>query len=139
MNLIVPFLKDHYASIGPNELSVPDYYYKVLLDTVNLSTIAFLMPNEKCSGELFDYVVSVDSLESFSNIDFNSFLEDSIENRIEGQKNTSNWPLSNAIVIKYSSTGPKEKNKTQCKAQTNDGDRCKRMIKEGEEYCWQHD
>jgi endonuclease G len=53
--------------------------------------IAFLIPNEESENPLQNYVVTVDSLESLTGIDFFPELPDSIENRLENSKDVSSW------------------------------------------------
>ena len=53
--------------------------------------IAFLIPNEKSEKPLQNYVVTVDSLESLTGIDFFPELPDSIENHLESSKDVSSW------------------------------------------------
>ena len=55
-----------YSSIGSNKVAVPEFFYKALLSKSNNGdTImaAFIMPNKKCEGEIWDYAVSVDEIE----------------------------------------------------------------------------
>ncbi|MNR68363.1 hypothetical protein D3C85_1928750 [compost metagenome] len=53
--------------------------------------IAFLVPNEKSSKPIFDYVVSVDKIESITGIDFFPKLENNIENSLEKNVDLSSW------------------------------------------------
>lgn len=133
-----PVLNKDYETIGPNEVSIPEYYYKVLLDTINKTTIAFLMPNQKCSGDLIDYVVSVDSLERLTGIDFNAHLDDGLENELESNSNISEWPFANVVIEKKQSVDGSSAS-ARCKGTTNSGNRCKRRTKNESGYCWQHD
>jgi len=57
-------------TIGPNEVSVPKYYYKVIYCPTINNAVGFIMPNEKCEKPLSSYMVSLDSVESLTNIDF---------------------------------------------------------------------
>ena len=88
-----------YSSIGENRVVVPDFYYKVILapiykdendrmspdDASSVASIAFIFPNEKCSGELFDYAVTIDEVEERTKLDFFSLLDDEIEEQIESR------------------------------------------------------
>jgi endonuclease G len=67
-----PVLAQVKGHIGENQVSIPGYYFKVLVDLSppDHSFIAFLLPNERAGGTLDQYAVSVDSLEVFSGIDF---------------------------------------------------------------------
>lgn len=86
-------LKGSSKSIGKEKVIVPNYYYKILLTQSkgNYKMLAFLVPNEKSSKPIFDYVVSVDYLESITGIDFFPKLENSIENRLEKSIDLSSW------------------------------------------------
>lgn len=69
-----PVLHDSLPEIGQdNQISVPESFYKTVLvfnDTVK-TAIAFHIPNKKCSGtDIFDYAISIDSLESITHMDF---------------------------------------------------------------------
>lgn len=80
-----PVLSDNLLSIGSNKVSVPKYFYKVILDNTEPSVkgIAFIMPNSSSSLSLEYYAVSIDSVEKLTNIDFFPLLEDNIEKKIE--------------------------------------------------------
>ena len=88
-----------YESIGENQVAVPEFYYKVILaplyaneadratpqDAESVIALGFIFPNEKCTGTLDDYQVTVDEVESRTGLDFFSLLEDSIENEVEAK------------------------------------------------------
>ncbi len=94
-----------YESIGKNKVSIPQYYYKVLLapvyedesdketpdDAKNVAAIGFIFPNTKCQGQIFDYAVSIDEVESRTGIDFFDELEDTVENAAEARFEKSVW------------------------------------------------
>jgi endonuclease G len=86
-------LKGDLKSIGKEGVLVPKYFYKILLSTSkgNYKMLAFLMPNEKSSKPIFNYVVSVDQLESITGIDFFPKLEDSLENSLEKNVDLNSW------------------------------------------------
>ncbi|MFA9389843.1 MAG: DNA/RNA non-specific endonuclease [Prolixibacteraceae bacterium] len=83
-------------TIGANEVTVPKYYYKIIWDGHG-KVIGFIMPNEKCNNELESYVVSVDSIEQLTGIDFFSSIPDEIENKIEATRNVNEWFYDTAI------------------------------------------
>ena len=64
--------QDSLPTIGKNRVSVPNKYYKAIVDTNKnrLEGIAFLMNNEPATGELFDYAISIDNLQKISGINF---------------------------------------------------------------------
>jgi endonuclease G len=79
-------LKQINGKIGRNGVSVPKYFYKVVYDPRNQKMIAFIIPNENSMKPLQEFVVSVDSLEGMTGIDFFPGLPDSTESRMENQK-----------------------------------------------------
>lgn len=83
-----------YKKIGKNQVAVPEYFYKVLLaqdsSGVKIGT-AFILPNSKCEGSIWDYSVSIDDVEKRTNLDFFSLLDDSLENQIEANTNFNEW------------------------------------------------
>ena len=86
-------LKGSLKTIGDEEVVVPNYFYKIALNysNGNCKMIAFLVPNEKSSKPIFDYVVAVDKIESITGIDFFPKLEDKLENNLEKNLNISSW------------------------------------------------
>ncbi|MBA4409713.1 MAG: DNA/RNA endonuclease [Odoribacter sp.] len=83
-----PIFKDNIGAIGENKVTVPGHYYKVLFDG-NDKMIGLILPNAKSSSPLESFVVSVDSIENLTGIDFFPELDDQIENQLEGSKNVS--------------------------------------------------
>jgi endonuclease G, mitochondrial len=84
---------DNMKTIGSEDVAVPNYFYKVLLDTsrVQVKMIAFLVPHEDSDLPLFKFVVSVDELEKMTRLDFFPKLEDALENRLEKNSNYKSW------------------------------------------------
>lgn len=82
-----------YDSIGPNQVSVPEYYYKALLAPHgdSLKAIGFILPNNKCPDTFWDYAVSVDEIERLTNLDFFHLLDDTLENKIEANTSLEGW------------------------------------------------
>ncbi len=74
-----------YATIGAGCVIVPTLFYKIILAAIDEEprAIAFVMPNEKSTAPLWDFAVTVDSVERLTQMDFFSLLPDSIENRVE--------------------------------------------------------
>lgn len=86
-------LKEIDITIGEEQVAVPKQFYKIVLDynSGNPKVIAFLIPHEESDKPLYDFVVSVDSLEVISGIDFFSSMDDDVENRIEAFEKWENW------------------------------------------------
>ncbi|MEP3838011.1 MAG: DNA/RNA non-specific endonuclease [Algibacter sp.] len=89
-------LKGSMKSIGTEHVSVPNQFYKVLIDTNSGTTkmIAFLIPHEASKKPLYDFVVPVDEVESLTGIDFFPELEDSIENKLEASNSYKGWSFN---------------------------------------------
>ncbi len=85
-------LTDNLKTIGYEAVSVPDYFYKIVLDnTKNPKMIAFLIPNKDTDKALESFVVSADSIEKLTGIDFFPKLPDNIENRLESSSDNKSW------------------------------------------------
>lgn len=83
-----PVLTDGpYQTIGKNKVSVPNYFYKVVLDYYgdDVKATAYLLPNAKCDKDLKEYVVTVDRVEQLTGLDFFPLLPDDIENILESR------------------------------------------------------
>jgi len=65
-------LKDSDKKIGTEKVSVPKYFYKIILAKSGKEhkAIAFLVPNEGSDKSLYDFVVSIETLEKMTGIDF---------------------------------------------------------------------
>ena len=88
-----PVLNKQFKTIGKNGVSIPEYYYKVVLDIEKpgIKAIAFLMKNEKSSASLESYVVSIDEVERLTGLDFFPGMSDELENALESQKGIAGW------------------------------------------------
>ena len=93
-----PILQNVDKSIGKNNrVSVPKFFYKVILDYTGPSknAIAFLIPHQSSKQHLREYSVPVDSIEVLTGIDFfNGFIDASLEQRLESKVNTKPWKFS---------------------------------------------
>lgn len=89
-------LQSSLKTIGKEEVSVPNYFYKVLLDNSNgqYRMIAFLVPSKKSDKPLYNFVVSVDSIEKITGIDFFPKLNDKIENSLEKNSDYKAWSFN---------------------------------------------
>ncbi|WP_264536040.1 DNA/RNA non-specific endonuclease [Flavobacterium sp. N1736] len=65
-------LKDADKKIGTEKVSVPKYFYKIILAKSGNEhkAIAFLVPNEDSDKSLYDFVVPIETLEKMTGIDF---------------------------------------------------------------------
>ncbi|MEL1240849.1 DNA/RNA non-specific endonuclease [Flavobacterium flavipallidum] len=86
-------IKGSLKTIGKEQVVVPNYFYKIALNYSkgNYKIVAFLIPNEKSSKSIFEYVVAVDAIEKLTGIDFFPRLDDKIENDLEKNVNINSW------------------------------------------------
>ncbi|NRD24730.1 DNA/RNA non-specific endonuclease [Winogradskyella litoriviva] len=86
-------LSGKLKTIGTEDVSVPNQFYKVILDNTNgrIKMLAFLMDHEDSNLPLYKFVVSVDEVERLTGIDFFPELEDGIENKLEASSNYKSW------------------------------------------------
>lgn len=141
-----PVLTKDLPTIGPNNVSIPNYYYKVILDNAgkDQKAIGFLMKNAAGSGSLEAFAVSVDRVEKETGIDFFHQLPDEFEEKIEREVCLPCWTWS---ITRNTSGGCKPSNNSssersstgdQCHGITQKGQRCKRITRDISGYCYQH-
>lgn len=89
-----PVIKKQPKTIGKNKVVVPQQFFKVILSPFvkPMRAIGFLFDNEQSVDPLSAYVVTVDSIERLTNMDFFSLLPDELENKIEAEANYFQWP-----------------------------------------------
>ncbi len=88
-----PVLKDGLKQQGENKVSIPEQFYKIVLDLTGdeQKAIAFLMPNDHCANPVSGYTTSVDEIEKLTGLDFFSSLPDSLEDRLEAMTTLNGW------------------------------------------------
>jgi len=86
-------LSDNLKSIGEENVSVPEYFYKIIVDKSRgtYKTIAFLLPNKSSNKSFYDYVVSIDKIEEKTGIDFFPKLSKEAQKKIEKTINIDNF------------------------------------------------
>jgi len=89
-------LNGRMKTIGDENVSVPNQFYKVLIDnnTGKTKVIAFLMPHKNSNKPLYEFVVSVDEIEQLTGIDFFPELNDKIEDRLEASSSYKDWSFN---------------------------------------------
>ena len=91
-----PVLTDGpYDTIGENDVAVPSYFYKVVLDysEPTLKAIGFILPHENSKNPLSYFAVTVDEVEERTGLDFFPLLPDNTEEKLESSLDTSLWAL----------------------------------------------
>ncbi len=76
---------------GKNQVSIPEYYYKVILDLEHQEAIGFIMPNKKCEHPLTHYVCTIDSVEKVTGLNFFCKLNDQDEHILESTAHLAYW------------------------------------------------
>jgi endonuclease G len=86
-------LKDGLKTIGTENVSVPEAFYKIIIDKTNgrYKVAAFLIPQAAGTDSFYKYMTTVDEIEAKTGIDFFAQLPDAIENKIEAERDTKFW------------------------------------------------
>ena len=80
--IVGPVLGGQLKKIGQDNVSVPKFFYKVILDTRaagSQSVSAFIIPNQDLKEPFWDYSVSLDSVEKITGIKFFPKLRSKIQ------------------------------------------------------------
>lgn len=86
-------LTKNLKTIGKENVAVPNYFYKIILDyqQPEIKAIAFIIPHRKSEKALSKFVVSIDEVEKRTGIDFFPELSDNLENELENSSNYLDW------------------------------------------------
>lgn len=131
-----PILTNGLSKIGEDHVSVPKYFYKVILDYTapSIKGIAFVMPNESSKKSLQSFAVSIDSVEHITGINFFPTMQDTT---IENTLCISCWSWNSKIKAK-SKKGATLNALMQCSGITKKGTRCKRKTTNPNGKCFSH-
>lgn len=91
-----PVLTDGpYERIGDNGVSIPKFYFKVVLDYQEpiLKAIGFILPNAGSNQPLTSFATSVDRVEHITGIDFFPQLPDDLERQLEARFDIDAWVM----------------------------------------------
>jgi len=135
-----PVLKSGLPAIGANQVSVPELYYKVILDyrMPEYKALGFVLPNAGSSLPLTQFAVTIDSVERLTGLNFFPALPDKDENTLESNICLPCWKWSTSAQSGGKKTPAKAGDAVQCGAATKSGARCTRMTKSLNGNCWQH-
>lgn len=86
-------LEPGLKTIGDERVSVPSYFYKIVVDNSeeNLKAIALLIPNEPTERSFYDFAVTIDEIEAKTGIDFFAGLPESEEEKLEAAIDLKAW------------------------------------------------
>jgi len=131
-----PILTNVMGSIGSNSVSIPKYFYKVILDynQPEIKGIGFIIENKKGELSLTSYAVSIDDVEKITGIDFFPLLPDEIENHVESSFSTDKWSWK-----KTNSKKSTESNSVSCNGKTTKGKICRNKTLNSSGYCYLHE
>jgi endonuclease G len=88
-----PVLTNGLPNIGPQKVSVPSLFYKVVLqyNQKGVKAIGFVLRNEASAATLQNFAVTVDSVEHLTGINFFASLADDVEERLESSLTINDW------------------------------------------------
>ena len=135
-----PVLTNELQTIGANKVSVPKYYYKVVLDynAPSIKGIGFILPNIGSKEQLQNYAVSIDSVEKMTGIDFFPLLQDDQEELIEKTLCIECWSWKN-IKTASKKNENKATESVTCSGITKTGAKCKNKTLNLSGYCYRHE
>jgi len=86
-------LQKGLPTIGFEKVAIPNYFYKILYCNYQGKNkmVAFLIPSVKSKEPLYKFVVSVDSIEKMTGIDFFPQLDDTDEKELERKSDYKAW------------------------------------------------
>jgi endonuclease G len=134
-----PILKPGLPTIGINKVSIPEQYYKVILDfsQPELKGIGFIMANAGSKEALQSFAVPIETVEQYTGIDFFPSLSKEEEILLEKRICIPCWSWKsntyNGKKDTRTNTGS-----VQCSGITKAGNRCKRMTRSPNGKCYQH-
>jgi endonuclease G len=89
-----PVLKDSLKKLkrSTNGISIPEQFFKVVVDFEAKKGIAYLMPQGENSSYPVEYfATTIDEVEAITGIDFLHHIDEQTETLLEGQKDVSFW------------------------------------------------
>lgn len=84
-------LKNKNKTIGTEKVTVPEAFYKIVYDDDADKMIAFLIPHKDSNKPLYEFVTSVDRIESLTGIDFFPNLNNPKEKSLEANTSYKAW------------------------------------------------
>ena len=83
-----PIIEKEYEKLGANQVAVPSAFYKVVLNYTNTSALcatAFIFPNKAVKNITDQYIVTIDSVEAVTGIDFFAQLPIELQHDFESK------------------------------------------------------
>lgn len=147
-----PVLKKGLPAIGANQVSIPEFYYKVLLrpDSLHPEGIGLIIANEGSKMPLKTFAVSIDSVERLTGLDFFPWMSEPVEAKTEARLclDCWSWGKGHYDKVKNSQSGhsshheisnkDSDLEENRCSGITKKGNRCKRKVRISGSNCFQH-
>lgn len=92
-----PILEENLQVIGnKNKISVPNQYFKVVIRKTENSYegFAFIMGTDVPYADLREYATTINAVEELAGVDFFQFLDDKVEEKIEGTSELARWDFN---------------------------------------------
>jgi endonuclease G len=87
-----PIFGKNPKTIGPNQVAIPDSYYKIIYDaTPPEKMLAFIVPNHRSNQPIHTFVTTVDEVEKRTKLDFFSALPKEQTDRLEASSTPKSW------------------------------------------------
>ncbi len=81
------------GQIGFSKITVPSYYFKVLLAPDQQRAIGFMLPNQVSTRLVLDYAYTIDQVEKSTGLDFFPQLLKGLDEELEGSLDKAAWPI----------------------------------------------
>ncbi len=88
-----PIVEKGAKKIGRSKVSVPQKYYKVILDISEpeIKAIGFILKNEASEKNFMEFAVTIDVVEKETGLDFFPMVPDDLEKKLESSINKNLW------------------------------------------------
>jgi len=136
-----PVLSEHSTLSNVGRLRIPKAFYKVVYHPAEERVAALLLPHSSSKASLVGYLVSVDSLEKVTGMDFLRGLPDQREARLESQVCASCWTWSSKASTSSRIPRANQTSDSQamtCAGITKAGKPCRNKTRDASGYCHHH-
>ncbi|MFM7589800.1 MAG: DNA/RNA non-specific endonuclease [Bacteroidota bacterium] len=136
-----PVLSKNSTLSNAGRLRIPEAFYKVVYHPAEERVAALLLPHSSSKASLVGYLVSVDSLEKVTGMDFLRGLPDQKEARLESQVCESCWTWSSKASTSSRIPRANQTSDSQamtCAGITKAGKPCRNKTRDASGYCHYH-
>ncbi|MFM7289319.1 MAG: DNA/RNA non-specific endonuclease, partial [Bacteroidota bacterium] len=136
-----PVLSKNSTLSNAGRLRIPNAFYKVVYHPAKERVAALLLPHSNSKASLLGYLVSVDSLEKVTGMDFLRGLPDQKEARLESQVCESCWTWSSKASTSSRIPRANQTSDSQampCAGITKAGKPCRNKTRDASGYCHHH-